>query len=242
MSQLRIIERLPQASNGAFLAELDGVKVVFKPNHLEKELWDFPTGTLALRERATFVMDQLLGWNLVPTTELVETEQGIASVQHWVEATPSLVEIYPSAEVPKDWIGVLDGQGPGGEELTLAHQDIEILKRIALLDGVVNNADRKGGHILTSADGATYAIDHGVTFHDEPKLRTVLWGWAGQEIPAQLLADLSSAQSKIAESELADLLTEFELTATIERINELITSGKFAQPNDEWPSLPWPLF
>ena len=242
MSQLRIIERLPQASNGAFLAELDGVKVVFKPNHLEKELWDFPTGTLALRERATFVMDQLLGWNLVPKTELVETEQGIASVQHWVEASPSLVEIFPAAEVPDSWLGVLDGQGPSGEELTLAHQDIEVLKRIALLDAIVNNADRKGGHILTSPDGATYAIDHGVTFHDEPKLRTVLWGWAGQNIPPELLADLTAASGKIAESELKDLLTEFELTATHERIAELINSGKFAEPNDEWPSLPWPLF
>ena len=242
MSQLRIIERLPQASNGAFLAELDGVKVVFKPNHLEKELWDFPTGTLALRERATYVMDQLLGWNLVPTTDLVETEQGFASVQHWVEAAPSLVEIFPSSEVPDGWLEVLDGQGSSGEPLTLAHQDLEVLMKIALLDAVVNNADRKGGHILTSDEGATYAIDHGVTFHDEPKLRTVLWGWAGQEIPAHLLADLARVAEKILASELKDLLTEHELLATLERLNEITESGVFCVPNDEWPSLPWPLF
>ncbi len=242
MSQLRIIERLPQASNGAFLAELDGVKVVFKPNHLEKELWDFPTGTLALRERATYVMDQLLGWDLVPTTDLVETEQGFASVQHWVEATPSLVEIFASTDVPDGWLGVLDGQGPSGEPLTLAHQDLEVLMKIALLDAVVNNADRKGGHILTSDEGATYAIDHGVTFHDEPKLRTVLWGWAGQEIPAHLLADLARVAEKILASELKDLLTEHELLATLERLNEITESGVFCVPNDEWPSLPWPLF
>ncbi len=242
MSQLRIIERLPQASNGAFLAELDGVKVVFKPNHLEKELWDFPTGTLALRERATYVMDQLLGWDLVPTTDLVETEQGFASVQHWVEAAPSLVEIFPSSEVPDGWLGVLDGQGSSGEPLTLAHQDLEVLMKIALLDAIVNNADRKGGHILTSDEGATYAIDHGVTFHDEPKLRTVLWGWAGQEIPAHLLADLARVAEKILASELKDLLTEHELLATLERLNEITESGVFCVPNDEWPSLPWPLF
>lgn len=242
MSQLRIIERLPQASNGAFLAELDGVKVVFKPNHLEKELWDFPTGTLALRERATYVMDQLLGWDLVPTTDLVETEQGFASVQHWVESAPSLVEIFPSSEVPDGWLEVLDGQGSSGEPLTLAHQDLEVLMKIALLDAVVNNADRKGGHILTSDDGATYAIDHGVTFHDEPKLRTVLWGWAGQEIPAHLLADLARVAEKILASELKDLLTEHELLATLERLNEITESGVFCVPNDEWPSLPWPLF
>ncbi len=242
MSQLRIIERLPQASNGAFLAELDGVKVVFKPNHLEKELWDFPTGTLALRERATYVMDQLLGWDLVPTTDLVETEQGFASVQHWVESAPSLVEIFPSSEVPDGWLEVLDGQGSSGEPLTLAHQDLEVLMKIALLDAIVNNADRKGGHILTSDDGATYAIDHGVTFHDEPKLRTVLWGWAGQEIPAHLLADLARVAEKILASELKDLLTEHELLATLERLNEITESGVFCVPNDEWPSLPWPLF
>ncbi len=242
MSQLRIIERLPQASNGAFLAELDGVKVVFKPNHLEKELWDFPTGTLALRERATYVMDQLLGWNLVPTTDLVETEQGFASVQHWVEAAPSLVEIFPSSEVPDGWLEVLDGQGSSGEPLTLAHQDLEVLMKIALLDAVVNNADRKGGHILTSDEGATYAIDHGVTFHDEPKLRTVLWGWAGQEIPAHLLTDLARAAEQILASELKDLLTEHELLATLERLNDITESGVFCVPNDEWPSLPWPLF
>ena len=242
MSQLRIIERLPQASNGAFLAELDGVKVIFKPNHLERELWDFPTGTLALRERATYVMDQLLGWNLVPTTNLVETEQGFASVQHWVEATPSLVEIFPSSDVPAKWLGVLDGQGPSGDPLTLAHQDLEVLMKIALLDAVVNNADRKGGHILTSNDGSTYAIDHGVTFHEKPKLRTVLWGWAGQEIPAQLLADLVRTTEKVLESELKDLLTEHELLSTLDRLNEITETGVFCVPNDEWPSLPWPLF
>jgi len=242
VSQLRIIERLPQASNGAFLAELDGVKVVYKPNHLEKELWDFPTGTLALRERATFVMDELLGWKLVPKTELVETEQGFASVQHWVDASASLVEIFPSAEVPDQWLAVLEGQGPSGEPLTLAHQNIEVLMKMALLDAVVNNADRKGGHILTTEDGTTHAIDHGVTFHDEPKLRTVLWGWAGQNIPAHLLADLTSAALKIPESELKELLTEYELVATLERIAELTESGEFAAPGDEWPSLPWPLF
>jgi len=242
VSQLRIIERLPQASNGAFLAELDGVRVVYKPNHLEKELWDFPTGTLAFRERATYVVDQLLGWNLVPKTDLVETEQGFASVQNWVEASAGLVEIFPAAQVPDKWLGVLDGQGPNGEELTLAHQDLEVLMKIALLDAVVNNADRKGGHILTGDDGATYAIDHGVTFHDEPKIRTVLWGWAGQDIPTNLLSDLEAGASKMPDSELKNLLTEFELEATIQRLAELVESGKFATPNDEWPSLPWPLF
>lgn len=242
MSQLRIIQQLPQASNGVFLAELDGVRVVYKPNHLEQELWDFPTGTLALRERATYIMDQLLGWNLVPTTELVETDHGYASVQHWVEATASLVEIFPASDVPTDWLKVLDGQGPSGESLTLAHQDNEILMRIALLDTLVNNADRKGGHILTSEDGTTYAIDHGVTFHDEPKLRTVLWGWAGQDIPAELLSELAVVSGKIETSELKDLLTEQELLATVGRLEDLIESGKFAEPGDEWPSLPWPLF
>jgi len=242
VSQLRIIERLPQASNGVFLAELDGVKVVYKPNHLEKELWDFPTGTLAFRERATYIVDQLLGWDLVPKTDLVETEQGFASVQHWVEASPAHVEIFPTSQVPEEWIGVLDGQGPNGEELTLAHQNLDALMKIALLDAVVNNADRKGGHILRAADGAIFAIDHGVTFHDEPKLRTVLWGWAGQEIPADLLADLNLGASKMPESELIDLLTDFELAAAMQRIDALTTSGTFAIATQEWPSLPWPLF
>ena len=242
MTELRIIQQIAGASNGVFLAELDGVKVVLKPNHLETELWDFPTGTLALRERATYIMDQLLGWNLVPKTELVETEQGFASVQLWVDASPTLVEIFPSAEVPANWLNVLEGQGSNGEALTLAHPNTETLMKIALLDAAVNNADRKGGHILTSEDGQTYAIDHGVTFHDEPKLRTVIWGWVGHNIPQELITDIVRARTKIHESELVDLITEEELSATVARLDELIADGKFPKPNDEWPSFPWPLF
>ena len=242
MTQLKIIEKIANASNGAFLAELDDVKVIFKPSHLEKELWDFPTGTLAIRERATFVVNELLGWDLVPQTDLIETSDGLASVQLWVDAQPSLVEIFPADQVPSDWLAVLDGQGPSGEELSLAHKDDSTLARIALLDAIVNNADRKGGHVLTDVSGRSFAIDHGVTFHEEPKLRSVLWGWQDAGIDASLLADITQLSENLPTSELVELLTESELIATQERIADLLETQRYPNPSDEWPHLPWPLF
>lgn len=242
MKNLSIIEQLSNASNGAFRAELEGKPVIFKPNHLERELWDFPTGTLVFRERATFLMSEFLGWNLVPNTELISTDHGVGSIQDWVTGECTLVDIIPSVEISSPWLSVLEGQNESGLPVSLVHQDDEILKRIALLDVLVNNADRKGGHLLTDEAGKTSGIDHGVTFHPEPKLRTVLWGWAGQPIPEGLLQDVRSLPEDLSETELGELLTEEEIDATHQRIAELVNIGEFPTPSQAWPSLPWPLF
>ena len=242
MSELRILELLEDASNGVFLAEFSGTKVIYKPSHLERELWDFPAGTLAFRERATYLIDSWLGWNLVPETNLISTEDGIGSVQTWVSGEPTLVDIVLESEISKNVLPIISGQSETGEEVVLVHSNIIELQKIALLDAITNNADRKGGHILTDDAGTTHAIDHGVTFHVDPKLRTVLWGWAGSAIPEELLTDIAKLRLDFSETELSQLLTELEIQALYQRITELLETRKFPEPNDTWPSLPWPLF
>ena len=242
MTELRIIEQLEDASNGVFLAEIAGRKVIYKPSHLERELWDFPVGTLALRERATYLVDLLLGWNLVPETTLISTSDGIGSLQTWVPGEPKLVDIIPKEQVSQDLAVIIAGQNESGAEVALVHRKDHILQRIALLDAIINNGDRKGGHILSDDAGNTFAIDHGVTFHSEPKLRTVLWGWAGAEIPAALLVDIAKLEIDWTQTELVDLLDSDEILALAARIGDLLSTRQFPEPNDSWPSLPWPLF
>lgn len=242
MTELRILRQLEESSNGALLAEISGRQVIFKASALERELWDFPLGSLVLRERATYLLDQMLGWNLVPRTELVETSDGLASLQDWVQGEATLIDIFPSAEIPSTWREVVSGQNEAGLPVSLAHADSSELQKIAVLDVIVNNADRKGGHLLTDSTGQTFAIDHGVTFHAEPKLRTVLWGWQTQPIPDELLAAVSDLPKDFSDTELVDLLAPEELDALNDRIADLLSAKCFPEPSTEWPSLPWPLF
>jgi uncharacterized repeat protein (TIGR03843 family) len=163
---------LPWSSNYAFLGQVSEgdqrAVVVYKPIRGERPLWDFPRGTLAKREVAAFEVSQALGWEFVPPTILRDGPHGIGSVQLFVNADQE------------------------AHFFTL-HQDPAFqhaLQSLALFDIVVNNADRKGGHCLKAGHGRIIAIDHGICFHAEPKLRTVIWDFAGQPIPADLLADL----------------------------------------------------
>ncbi|MBU6348097.1 MAG: SCO1664 family protein, partial [Actinomycetales bacterium] len=234
--------QLEESSNGALLAEISGRQVIFKASALERELWDFPLGSLVLRERATYLLDQMLGWNLVPRTELVETSDGLASLQDWVQGEATLIDIFPSAEIPSTWREVVSGQNEAGLPVSLAHADSSELQKIAVLDAIVNNADRKAGHLLTDSTGQTFAIDHGVTFHAEPKLRTVLWGWQAQPIPEEMLAAVSDLPKDFSDTELVNLLAPDELDALNERIADLLSAKCFPQPSNDWPSLPWPLF
>ena len=242
MSELRILEQLEDASNGVFLAEFRGNRVIYKPSHLERELWDFPTGSLALRERATYLIDMWLGWNLVPETNLISTEDGIGSIQNWVPGEPKLVDIVLKSDISLNDLPIVFGNSETGHEIALVHSDNFDLQKIVLLDAITNNADRKGGHILTDESGTSYAIDHGVTFHTEPKLRTVLWGWAGSVIPEELLAGVVKLNIDFSKTELPQLLSGDEIAALTARIQNLLETGRFPEPNDAWPSLPWPLF
>lgn len=242
LPDLEIIGQLEHASNGTYLARLAEFLYVYKPVSGEQELWDFPTGSLANRERAAYVLDQLLGWNLIPTTKLVTGPLGLGSLQNWVEADPGLVDIFSPSEIPDDWFNILSGLDEQGKQVTLAHSAEPRLAQLAVLDVIMNNADRKAGHILVDEGNEIFGIDHGVTFHEEFKLRTVLWGWIKSPIDLGLIDDLSRVITLIPESELALLLSPSEIEALLQRIDSLISTAVFPEPSAQWPSVPWPIF
>lgn len=239
---LEIVGQLEHASNGTYLARSAGALYVYKPVSGEKELWDFPTGTLANRERAAYVLDQLLGWNLIPETKLVTGPLGFGSLQNWVEAEIGLVDVFSLAEIPDDWFTILSGLDEQGKQVTLAHSPISRLAQLAVLDVLMNNADRKAGHILVDDQGEIFGIDHGVTFNEEFKLRTVLWGWIGSPLDESLIHDLKRITPLIANSELAQLLSAPEIESLQERATSLVSTGIFPEPSDQWPAVPWPIF
>jgi uncharacterized repeat protein (TIGR03843 family) len=239
---LKIIGQMVNASNSTLVVEDEANRYIYKPESGERPLWDFPNGTLHKRERAAFVMSEILAWNLVPKTQLSEGPYGVGSLQNWLEAQVTVVDIFPPGEVPDKWLTVITGLDENGHEVTLAHANEPRLKQIAVFDALINNADRKAGHILTDQDGNLFGIDHGLTFHDEDKLRTVLWGWINEPIPEDLLSDLVAAASKIPSSELTQLLSEAEISALLERLEHLITTKKMPIPSPHWPAVPWPVF
>lgn len=244
-SDLRIVGRFAEASNLTLLAETDdGLRCVYKPVAGERPLWDFPNGTLARRETATGALDEMLGWGLVPPTVLREDgPYGAGVCQVYVEAGPSVeVDLVPAAEVPAGWLIVGHGESESGQQVALVHRDSSALRRLSLLDVLANNADRKGSHILTDAAGRVWGIDHGLTFHSQDKLRTVLWGFADQAIAEAETDDLRrlAADWDGAAQALAQLLAASEVRAARERLDALLTAGSFPQPAPGWPRLPWP--
>lgn len=241
-SKAVVLGQLANASNATLLVELDSSRYIYKPKSGERELWDFPTGTLHLRERAAYVVSEMLGWNLVPLTFLEVGPYGVGSFQEWQDAEVLNVDIFIPTEVPADWLEITSGIDETGNEVILAHSADPQLMLIALFDAVINNADRKAGHILTSVTCHTWAIDHGVTFNVEPKLRTVLWGWLNQEIPRHLLTDIKNLIQQIETSELVELLDSDEIDQLRARIAQLVSAEKFPVPNANWPAVPWPVF
>lgn len=238
-ADLRVLGRLPDSSNNALLCSVPGpkgpVRVVYKPQAGEQPLWDFPSGTLSRREKAAAVLDELLGFGQVPRT--VWREDGPAGpgiVQQWVEGSIDLA-LFAPGEVPEDWVGIVDAQTRDGL-VVVAHRVDQATARIALFDVVANNADRKGGHLLRTGEGL-FGIDHGVTFHEEPKLRTVLWGFIGTPIPEEMLEAVAAADL----AQLEPWLTPREVDATRRRAEELLHARVFPGPGAGWPSLPWPL-
>ena len=239
---MQVLGRLEHASNNTLLVELDGVRYVYKPVAGERPLWDFPDGTLANREVATYRVSQLLGWHLVPPTSLVEGPEGRGSLQLWVDAQIEEVNLFTPGEVPDKWFSILGGIDEEGNEIVLAHSTHPMLAQLAVFDVIINNADRKAGHILTPANGGLIGIDHGVTFHEEPKLRTVLWGWMNSEIADSLIEDLKTLVTGIPASDLPHLLSPAEIDALLQRINDLIENPTYPEPSGEWPAVPWPVF
>ncbi len=248
---VEVLGRIMPASNQTFLVrvgppELD-LRAVYKPVAGERPLWDFEDGTLAARERAAYLVSEALGWRLVPRTLLREGPSGLGMVQEWCEPDPRQhpVDIVPSGRVPAGYRHVVDAYDQDDRPVTLVHEDGPALRRMALFDVVANNTDRKGGHVLAMPDGHRYGVDHGVCFHVEDKLRTVLWGWAGEEIAEDevfglgRLLDALDGETGLA---LTPLLTPDELLALRVRAERLLERGRFPVPSTDWPSLPWPAF
>ncbi|HEX9076683.1 MAG TPA: SCO1664 family protein [Anaerolineae bacterium] len=222
---LSVQELVPWSSNYTFFVIVSSgshqVPAIYKPSRGERPLWDFPTGTLAKREYAAYLVSAALGWPQVPPTVLRDGPQGIGAVQLFIDTVE------------------------GEHYFTLRDNHREEMKRIAVFDAVVNNTDRKGGHVLLGREGGIWCIDHGVTFHEHPKLRTVIWDFTQEPIPAALLDDLRKLQSKLDRSDslaqsLAPLLSARELQALCYRIDTLLKEGVYPEPPEDWPHIPWP--
>jgi uncharacterized repeat protein (TIGR03843 family) len=249
--EISVEGRLVDASNATLFCQicLDGTAAtcVYKPVAGERALWDFPDGTLAGREVAAHLVSEATGWGVVPPTVLREGPFGLGMVQLWVDTDPDveLVDVVAPGAVPPGWLRVFDALGSGGRPVVLAHADDDRLRRMAVLDVVLNNADRKGGHVLPLADGTVHGVDHGVTFHVESKLRTVLWGWAGEPLrdsEREVLQHVGTELDGELGTALGLLLTRTEVRATQRRVDRLMTNGHLPLPDDGWPAIPWPPF
>ncbi|MGW4486305.1 SCO1664 family protein [Amycolatopsis sp. NPDC004368] len=243
--------RLVDASNVTLFCaiELDGVtgRVVYKPVSGERPLWDFPDGTLAGREVATAMIADASGLGAIPPTVLRDGPFGPGMVQLWVETDEEadVVDVCAPEEVPEGWRTVLSAHDRLGDPAVLVHADDPGMRELAVLDIVVNNTDRKGGHLLAGTDGRVYGVDHGICLHTDPKLRTVLWGWIGERLGDDAVEKLRKLRSDLdgkLGANLAEHLTTFEVRALSDRTDFLLTEGVFPEPGDDWRAIPWPLF
>lgn len=247
---LEVEGRLLEASNVTLFCtvELDGLSAhaVYKPVRGERKLWDFPDGTLAGREVATYLVSEAAGLGQIPPTVLRDGPFGAGMVQLWVETEDDdLVDVCPPDKLPEGWRVVLQAHDQTGEPAVLAHADDDRVRELAVLDVVVNNTDRKGGHVLPGTDGRVYGVDHGICLHSQPKLRTVLWGWVGEPLPAEVerkLRGLRGALDGELARTLGEHLTRFEVRALAERTDTLLAEGVFPAPGDDWRAIPWPPF
>jgi hypothetical protein len=234
-ADLEIVGQLVDASNGSLLCRLrspslgrgeaadDAPLAIYKPRAGERPLWDFPDGTLSQREVAAFVVAETLGWQIVPPTVWRDGPFGPGMVQEWVDVDTSV------------------------DPVALVQSDNADLRRIAVYDALINNGDRKGGHLLPTAEGMIWGIDHGVTFAVEDKLRTVLWQWRGHPIPAPLVHDLDSWLRRWDDADpelrvLRELLADEEVAVLVERAQRLVDDRRHPQPSPDWPAIPWPPF
>ena len=217
---------MPDSSNYTFLVQLDDGELqglgIYKPRRGERPLWDFPRGTLCQREVAAFLVSEALGWHLIPPTVLRDAEpHGFGSVQLFIDADPD------------------------AHYFSLRGNFDDAFQRIAAFDVLVNNADRKGGHILLGTDGRIWAIDHGITFHVEPKLRTVIWDYAGTPLPAPLVEDITAFCARLETAGdstgamLRSLLDPQEVDALRRRTERLLRRPRFPHPGGG-RSMPWP--
>ena len=253
--EIELRGRIVPASNATFFGTvtLDGESIdcVYKPVAGERPLWDFPDGTLAAREVAAYAVSETLGWDVVPPTVLRgDGPAGPGMLQAWREPDErqSPVDLLPSGALPEGYLHVLDAYDGQDRPVSLVHEDSDALRRMAVFDVVVNNADRKGGHVLAMPDGHRFGVDHGVSFHPEHKLRTVLWGWAREPLDPddaagvrRLVEQLCTATSALTAT-LSRLIADQEMAATLARCEGLLSRGVMPVPSGGRPSIPWPAF
>jgi uncharacterized repeat protein (TIGR03843 family) len=222
---LTVEGRLVDASNATLFCTVKShgtqAQCVYKPVAGERPLWDFPHGTLAGREVAAYAVSRAAGWNFVPPTVMRDGPFGPGMCQLWIDLDPEV------------------------DLIALARRkDDQRLREMAVFDAVINNADRKIGHLLPDADGHLYGCDHGICFAEEYKLRTVLWQWRGQPLPGRAVATLRRLSAGLTDGwltdELAPLLTRAEIAATAARIEVMLASRVHPLPPDDWPAVPWP--
>jgi uncharacterized repeat protein (TIGR03843 family) len=222
--ELAIEGRVMDASNATFYCSVTCAEhtaaCVYKPIAGERPLWDFPDGTLAEREVAAFEVSAATGWLVVPPTVYRDGPAGPGMVQLWIDIDDTI-------DIAR----------------FMRRRDVERLRQIAVFDAVINNADRKGGHLLPTAEGHVYGVDHGVSFNVEDKLRTVLWQWAGARVPGPMrdvLAGLRTELDGALGERLGELLTRREVWRTKSRVDRLLASGRHPEPSGDWPAVPWP--
>jgi uncharacterized repeat protein (TIGR03843 family) len=247
--ELTVEGRLTEASNATLYCrvELDGANLacVYKPVAGERPLRDFPDGTLAARELAAYEVSEAAAWHLVPRTVERDGPFGRGMCQVWIEDTDLAAAVTVLRDFGEQeaelWCPILAVRLSDGSEGVLAHRDGPQLRRIALFDVVVNNADRKGGHLLPLADGTVLGIDHGLTFHAEDKLRTLLWGFADRRLEPGERAELEKLRSDEGlAARLAELLSREELDAFHARIDALLAAGALPGPDGRMRPVPWP--
>ncbi|MGW6206958.1 SCO1664 family protein [Streptomyces sp. NPDC055089] len=253
--QLTVLGQVRGASNAVLYCSVayegEQAHCVYKPVAGEQPLWDFPDGTLAQREVAAYEVSEVTGWGLVPPTVLRDGPYGQGMCQLWIEAAPEdedapgLLALVEDEEPGEGWKPVVLAEVGEGRTALLVHADDPRLRRLAVLDAVINNGDRKGGHLLPAPDGRLYGIDHGVTFNADDKLRTLLWGWAGEPLPAEAVEVLDRLAAELEPeaalaTRLVELITAAEIEALRARVAALRGTGLHREPSGEWPAIPWP--
>lgn len=230
--EIEVLGRIIESSNNALFVsvsrtcpepeETRTLQAIYKPVIGERPLDDFPDGTLARREVAAWLVSEASGWGIVPPTVLREGPFGQGMLQAFVEIDPEV------------------------DVVAMVVNDDPRLRRMAAFDAVVNNTDRKGGHILPVDGGRqVHGVDHGVCFSTVPKLRTVLWGWRGMPFGPDELEGLTRIRQALDArlgADLRGLLDRSEVRMTVRRIDELLVAGRFPLPSSTWPTIPWPPF
>ncbi len=238
IGDLEVLGRLTEASNATFLTRDDAERLwVYKPVAGEAPLWDFPHGTLSRREVAAHDVSEALGFGVVPLTLWHDGPAGEGSLQAWVDGeVTDTVDLVRPEQLDETWLPVVSGVDEQDRPILLAHRNDPRLRSMCLFDLVINNSDRKAGHIIADGD-RLFGVDHGVSMHVDDKFRTVLWGFAGEPLTPEEEALLRRVPGL---SRPAEGLLPQEWEAMGERAEALLQAGVLPGPSRQWPAIPWP--